>query len=170
MGVTGEVFWKGPNKYGPGERLGVRGDDGQTYWTADADVVPSDSKPDLSPGEQYDRGDRVQFLRNGEQVSGEVFWTGQSRGGPGQRLGVRVEGEEDPTWIDARLVRAAQESTAASAAPERTSRGRAEPSPDELDDEMPADWAPPLDLHDLPPPAPVDDDMIDGFALEEDEA
>ena len=30
-GVTGTVFWMGQNKYGPGDRFGVRGDDGQTH-------------------------------------------------------------------------------------------------------------------------------------------
>lgn len=31
-GKTGQVFWEGPNKFGPGRRYGVRGDDGETYW------------------------------------------------------------------------------------------------------------------------------------------
>ena len=32
VGVRGDVFWIGENKYGPGWRYGVKGDDGETYW------------------------------------------------------------------------------------------------------------------------------------------
>lgn len=37
-GVEGRVFWFGDSKFGPGKRVGVNGDDGETYW-ADADDV-----------------------------------------------------------------------------------------------------------------------------------
>jgi hypothetical protein len=40
QGAKGEVFWVGPSQYGPGERYGVRGDDGETYWVDGRHVVP----------------------------------------------------------------------------------------------------------------------------------
>lgn len=164
VGLTGEVFWKGPNKYGPGERLGVRGDDGQTYWTTDSDVEPSDSRLDPTPGEQFDRGARVRFQRDGTMLRGEVFWTGQSRNGPGQRLGVRVEGEEEPTWIDARFVKADDQPSPAVSTPADDQPGDDQPA-----DEMPSDWAPALDMGDMPPAPPLDDALIDAYGRHQDE-
>jgi hypothetical protein len=37
-GVEGRVFWFGDSKFGPGKRVGIKGDDGETYWL-DADDV-----------------------------------------------------------------------------------------------------------------------------------
>ena len=37
-GQSGSVFWTGKNKWGDGDRLGVRGDDGETYWVSDVDA------------------------------------------------------------------------------------------------------------------------------------
>ena len=37
-GTTGRVFWLGQNKYGPGLRVGVQGDDGQTHWAGYEEV------------------------------------------------------------------------------------------------------------------------------------
>ena len=38
-GQSGSVFWTGKNKWGDGDRLGVSGDDGETYWVNDVDAV-----------------------------------------------------------------------------------------------------------------------------------
>lgn len=162
VGAKGQVFWKGPNKYGPGDRLGVRGDDGQTWWVTSGDVVATASKPDLSPGPSFDRGARVRFTRDGVQLHGEVFWTGQSRNGPGQRLGVRVDGEEEATWIDARLVQA-DDGPAPAARPSRSA------DEDDLHDEVPADWASSVGMDELPPAPPIDDAFIDAYDWEPDE-
>ena len=39
VGVSGEIFWKGDSRYSDGERLGIRGDDGETYWIDDGDAI-----------------------------------------------------------------------------------------------------------------------------------
>ena len=39
--LTGFVFWYGPNKFGPGMRVGVKAEDGETYWL-NADWVKVD--------------------------------------------------------------------------------------------------------------------------------
>ncbi|MBT3220611.1 MAG: hypothetical protein HN348_16115, partial [Proteobacteria bacterium] len=62
---TGTVFWEGPNKFGSGTRLGIEGDNGQTYW------IPTDNVEELgaaaataAPEEPVlERGMRVQWQR-----------------------------------------------------------------------------------------------------------
>lgn len=34
VGSSGKVFWRGPNRYGPGERVGFNGPNGETFWAA----------------------------------------------------------------------------------------------------------------------------------------
>ncbi len=160
-GQHGEVFWIGPNKWGPGSRLGVRGDDGETYWVNEDDTAPSAAvatAPD--PGETFDKGDRVAFTQRGQQGEGTVFWIGAGRSG-GQRLGVRPDDSEDAVWLDARFARRVE--------------GRAPPArpapladdgyvDDGFVDEDVIDYAPPLGPDDLPPVAPIDDDWADQMA------
>ncbi len=102
VGTLGEIFWKGANKYGPGERFGVRGDDGQTYWI-DADHVEASSEaaPEPEAGELFQKGDRVAFKVGDREGEGEVFWLGDSKRG-GQRLGVRPVDDDDAVWLDAK--------------------------------------------------------------------
>ena len=105
-GVTGTIFWKGENKYGPGERYGVRGDDGETHWIDGASVEATDAA--VPEGPTFERGDRVKFRVQGQEGTGTVFWTGQNRHGPGQRLGVNpdgADGRDDALWLDARAAR-----------------------------------------------------------------
>lgn len=105
VGQIGEIFWKGPNKFGPGDRYGVRADDGATYWVVEADIqrsgapaaVPADT------GETYAKGDRVRVTQRGVEHVGNVFWLGDSKAG-GQRLGIKPDTGEEAIWIDARFV------------------------------------------------------------------
>ena len=105
-GVAGTVFWKGQNKYGPGDRYGVRGDDGQTHWVDSESVAPTDAA--VPEGPSFERGDRVAFRDRDQEGTGTVFWTGQNKHGPGQRLGVNpdgAEGRDNAVWLDARAAR-----------------------------------------------------------------
>ena len=107
---TGTIFWKGPNKYGSGDRYGVRADDGETYWVSGDNVEATDAAaPPIDAGPTFAKGDRVAYKVRGEEGIGSVFWIGESRSGPGQRLGVRPDGSDDAVWLDSRQARAATE-------------------------------------------------------------
>ncbi len=179
-GVTGTVFWKGENKYGPGDRFGIRGDDGQTHWIDGASVAPTDAA--VPAGPELSRGDRVAFQHEGEERFGTVFWTGQSRHGPGQRLGVNpdgAEGRDDAVWIDSLAVRLL-DADADPAPPPPRSRGRG-PYQDDRDSgsggwdggddyaDIPGDYRSDVRLDELPPPAPWDDGVADQMATETDD-
>ena len=102
-GQSGTVFWTGADKYRGGQRLGVRGDDGETYWVSEGDVETTTDAPPA--GATYDKGDRVRFRNHGQEGTGTVFWTGESRSTGGQRLGIRDDqSPDDAVWIDARFV------------------------------------------------------------------
>lgn len=45
--MTGVVFWQGPDKFGDGTRLGVRGNDGETHWLNAAWVEVVESLDDV---------------------------------------------------------------------------------------------------------------------------
>lgn len=107
VGVRGQVFWIGENKYGPGSRYGLRGDDGETYWLDDTQIGPesagqaapqSQAKKPTASGPALDKGQRV--VLKASQVRGEVFWVGQSRYGDGMRYGVR-DNDGNAHWVDA---------------------------------------------------------------------
>lgn len=102
-GVTGTVFWTGPDQYSDGLRVGVRGDDGETYWLRAEQVEALEADDDAGPAanaEIFEKGDRVSWEAEGEALEGEVFWIGENKFGPGQRLGVRDAGGE-AHWLDA---------------------------------------------------------------------
>lgn len=112
LGVRGEVFWVGENKFGPGMRFGLRGDDGETYWVdeanigteADAPPAPEPPPPDESP--PIAKGARVEITggKQGKGVVGEVFWAGESKYGPGMRYGIRAA-DDETYWADGRFVK-----------------------------------------------------------------
>ncbi|MEN0064292.1 MAG: hypothetical protein AAGA48_19235 [Myxococcota bacterium] len=144
-GATGTVFWIGDDKYNEGQkRLGVRGDDGETYWVS-ADYVELTDVPEAEPGEpDYEKGDRVAFTNRGEEGIGEVFWVGPSKHGPGYRVGIKLEGDED-LWLDSRQVRRLDDEAGSVAPAPVASTG--EPPPFEDGDPgmtevppMPEDW------------------------------
>jgi hypothetical protein len=104
VGTTGTVFWTGPNKWGEGERLGVEGDDGETWWVASTHVEPTDDAPPEI--ELPAKGARVRFELDGVEVEGTVFWTGPAKSGRGHRIGV-TSPSGDSHWVDARKLLAA---------------------------------------------------------------
>lgn len=162
---TGEVFWKGPNKWGEGERLGVRGDNGETYWVADSDVeLASGPAPVVEAGDTFEKGDRVRFRNRGREGTGTVFWIGESRSGPGQRLGIRddaPEGEDDAVWIDARFAQQLDEEPGAAPSGGPRSAPRQGP-PEDYDASIP-----PAQSYEMPPlddGPPLDDALLDQMA------
>ena len=151
VGVSGEIFWKGESRYTDGERLGVRGDDGETYWVDDSEVQAATGEaPKQDAGPTFDKGDRVSFRDRGRDGTGTVFWIGQSRQGPGQRLGVRdddAEGEDNAVWLDARLCKPSD--TPAPEGSERPARSSGRSTSSGAD---------------IPPAPPMDDSMADSYA------
>jgi hypothetical protein len=169
-GVSGTVFWTGPNKYGSGERLGLRGDDGETYWSTDEDVeAATGAPPVLEAGPSFNKGDRVAFTQGGLECAGTVFWTGDSRNGPGQRIGIKDDANPDEAvWLDSRQARAlTDEPLSASPAP----RASATPSrASSEDDDGAVSIGAPISLDELPEPPPMDDGYADQWADEDDDA
>ncbi len=167
-GQSGTVFWTGKNKWGDGERLGVRGDDGETYWVSDQDVEVTNAKaPEQPAGPTFEKGDRVAFKQRGQEGTGTVFWIGQSRSGPGQRLGINDDNGEEAVWLDARLARALDGESPAPSPNTRASRPG--PSAELESDQTPDAWSPSLDIGDMPPEAPMDDQAMDQWAAWDEE-
>lgn len=173
-GVCGEVFWKGAKKWGDGERLGVRGDDGETYWIDDEYVEATDkTSPPPDPGDTFNKGDRVKFKNRGREGRGTVFWIGESRNGPGQRLGIDDDDGEDAVWLDARFAKALSPDEDVPAAPGAPSGGGygggGYGGGDQAADDG-APWTPPVDPGAMPTPPPIDDSFADAWAAgQEDE-
>ena len=171
---TGTIFWKGPNKYGSGDRYGVRGDDGETYWVSGDNVEASEAAaPPVEEGPTFAKGDRVAYKVRGEEGVGTVFWIGESRNGPGQRLGVRPDDSDEAVWLDARQAREATEDDEKAAAdralaaePTWDTSGSSNDSDDSNDAE---EFAAQLGPDDLPPPPPIDDSDADRWAAAYDE-
>lgn len=150
---SGSIFWVGDSRYGDGKRYGVSADDGETYWVDQEHVEAAGEAPPADPGETFDKNDRVRFKNRGREGTGTVFWTGKSRQGPGQRLGVRDdENPDDAVWIDARFCERI-EGEAPAPAPRRGGGGG-------FGDEevaLPSEYSQSLGVDDGPPPAPMDD-------------
>ncbi len=166
VGVHGEIFWKGASKFGDGERFGMRGDDGETYWVDESEVEASDETAP-EPEETYEKGDRVSFRSRGREGTGTVFWVGPSRRGPGQRLGVRddaPEGEEDAVWLDDREVTLLERGGASGGASGGYRRGGGDSGGGRSGGDDEAPWTPALSMDELPPPAPIDDAAVDSWA------
>lgn len=176
-GVCGEVFWKGEKKWGDGERLGVRGDDGETYWIDDDCVEATDkttAPPD--PGNTYSKGDRVTFKSRGQEGRGTVFWIGDSRNGPGQRLGIKDDAGEDAVWLDARFAIPLSADDDNGPPPQSGggsygggSYGGGNQSNDDDDDYNGAPWTPSDDPSKMPAPPPIDDSFADSYAASQED-
>ncbi|MFK7988160.1 MAG: hypothetical protein AB8I08_19220 [Sandaracinaceae bacterium] len=61
VGEKGEVFWSGPNKYGPGFRYGVRGEGDASFWVdgqhvevTEGSAPPRQEKPSGGAGPRMD--------------------------------------------------------------------------------------------------------------------
>jgi hypothetical protein len=117
LGTRGEVFWVGENKYGPGWRFGMKGDDGRTYWLNDEEIGDEDGAPPAPPPPErpeLDKGTRVKIVAGKDAgAEGEIFWTGHSKYGPGMRYGIK-EGE-DTYWADEAEVEVIEAAPAANA-------------------------------------------------------
>lgn len=105
VGSVGTVFWTGPDRFNEGvQRLGVRADNGETLWVSEKDVEPASNKPAPPPVDPPNKGDRVRWRNRGDEGEGNIFWVGKNKSGPGFRVGVRLDDQEDPLWLDARQV------------------------------------------------------------------
>ena len=168
-GRCGQVFWVGANKWGPGQRLGVRGDDGQTWWVSEADAESSDEPaPVVEPGPTFQRGDEVVCTVGGGQVRGTVFWVGESRRGSGQRLGVRPDDDDEAVWLDARFARLVDGQDSAASASASASAPAPAPARQEEPGEL-VEYAAPLGSDEGPPVPPMDNDYIEQMAASWDE-
>jgi hypothetical protein len=170
IGTRGEIFWTGPNRYGPGFRYGLKSADGATYWVDEADLGPEEGAPPEPPprertGPVLEKGDRVRIVRGKDGVGqeGEVFWTGESRFGAGMRYGVKNEAG-DTFWVDEEVVEALPrgaprpEKSAAAAGTRRADPGSEWPA--DPDYSAGADpHRPPEDDAPFPDAADFDDDV-----------
>jgi len=148
-GVTGTVFWTGPDSYGDGLRIGLRGDDGETHWLNADQVKALEEGEDPGPSEAptVQKGAIVSFTTEGEAYEGEVFWVGENKYGPGQRLGVRDPSGETH-WLDAMRV-TVLEASSQPAPPSDSGGGPPQPPP-------PTEEPPPMDAQEMPPPYDYD--------------
>lgn len=168
VGVRGEIFWTGANKYGPGFRYGLKDESGETYWVDEADLGPVEGAPPpparkpAPSGPAKDpiaKGATVEITGGKEGVgkSGEVFWTGDSKYGQGMRYGVKTP-DGTTYWVDEAFVT----QTAAPAPSESGSRGGGEFRDDFRDggDFRGGDFKDAGDFQDGPAPTPpaFDDD------------
>lgn len=168
LGTRGEVFWVGENKYGPGMRYGLKGDDGRTYWLNDEEIGSEQTAPPPPPPRpksdkpELDKGTRVKIVGTKDDgVEGEIFWTGQSRYGPGMRYGVK-DGEET-YWVDEENVKVLEAPASEDPRRGRSDGDRGGPeSPEEAPPAgpMPMDDAVPDD-GDLPPEAFEEENLSD---------
>lgn len=144
-GTVGTVFWVGENQYGPGVRLGIEGDDGETYWVNADNVEPTAKGPPPEP-EEPSRGDRVRFTLDDAVAHGEVFWVGPAKSGRGTRVGVNCD-DGETRWLNARQVEIdAGEAPSPSAAPDEGDLAPPPPVP-----AAPADGPPPAPDWEAPP-------------------
>jgi hypothetical protein len=151
LGVRGDIFWVGENKYGPGWRYGLKGDDGETYWLDEANVGDEKGAPPPPEGsqpstEEFEKGDRVRIRAGDDKgVVGSVFWVGESKFGKGMRYGIRGD-DEETYWADQAQVEASDEP-----APEGQASAR-----NEFSDDAPL----PEDPGAFEAPPPEDDDFV----------
>jgi hypothetical protein len=110
--VAGTIFWKGPNKWGSGDRFGVQGDDGETYWVASDNVEADDNAAPVPEEPNLEKGMRVRWKRGQDTGTGAVFWLGPSKTGSGTRVGVRDDETEDAVWLAGHLVTVLEEGEA----------------------------------------------------------
>ena len=114
VGVRGEIFWTGANKYGPGFRYGLKDESGATYWVDEADLGPVEGAPPPPPRKPAPSGPAQAPIAKGATVkitsgkegvgqSGEVFWTGDSKYGEGMRYGVKTP-DGTTYWVDGTFV------------------------------------------------------------------
>ena len=170
VGVRGEIFWAGANKYGPGFRYGLKDEHGETYWVDEADLGPVEGAPPPPPPKAAPSGPAKDPIAKGATVeitggregvgqSGEIFWTGDSKYGKGMRYGVKTS-DGTTYWVDEAFVTQTAAAPARSADASNDFRdGPTSAAPPAFDDE------PPLDDDDVRFDA--DDFGDDGFSDED---
>lgn len=161
IGVRGQVFWIGENKYGDGMRYGLRGDDGETYWCdashlgPEADAPPPPATDAAKPA--FAKGARLSITKGpGAGVEGEVFWVGESRFGPGMRYGIKDDAGETH-WADSHQVELLAAPTAKPAGPASGGRRPGGPPADEAPLPEADDFAEAEGFYDDDIPFPGDD-------------
>ena len=166
MGVTGVIFWIGDNKYGEGQRFGVRGDDGETHWVPEEHCEATQEVMEVPEGPALEKGDRVQWSEDDRSFEGSVFWLGPNKFGPGTRVGVKDD-DGETHWFDSRRLTRLDEAIAPSPHPDGPApEGPGFDGPDEGAGfgGGPASWeeAPPVDdawAHSVGEPEGADDDI-----------
>lgn len=114
VGVRGEIFWTGANKYGPGFRYGLKDENGETYWVDEADLGPIEGAPPPPPPKAAPTGPAKDPIAKGATVkitggregvgkSGEIFWVGDSKFGQGMRYGIKTP-DGTTFWVDGMFV------------------------------------------------------------------
>ncbi len=104
VGKTGVIFWIGENKYGDGKRIGLEGDDGETYWIPMDDVEEtSEVAATTHVGPEASKGSKVKWGPEGEESYGTVFWFGAAKNGRGNRIGVNDQHGETH-WFNTKQV------------------------------------------------------------------
>lgn len=185
VGVRGEVFWIGENKWGPGLRYGVKGNDGETYWLDDAKLgdekdapPPPEGAEPPAPMEELAKGTRVR-IRGGAARGqlGSIFWVGENKYGPGKRYGVKGD-DDDTYWLDQTQVEesdepAAKKSPARAAASGDNGAGGGGDDDAGFANEFSDEDAPPAPMNDpgfddAPPPG--DDELHEASAFDDGDA
>ena len=101
--MRGEVFWIGDDRYKQGgKRVGIHGDDGETYWVSMDYVEPTNEPAPVPEGPDPSKGDRVLWKQGEDEGEGTVFWVGEGKTG-GSRVGVQCD-DGETRWFDARRV------------------------------------------------------------------
>lgn len=144
----------------------------------------------MPEGPTFERGDRVKFRVQGQEGTGTgtVFWTGQNRHGPGQRLGVNpdgADGRDDALWLDARAARplSLDEDPQGGQADwgggrrenpygggGRNAGGGGRSNWDDGPAEIPDEYESNVSMDEMPPAAPWDDGAADAVAAHTDDA
>jgi len=121
VGTTGVIFWIGDNKYGDGKRIGLEGDDGETYWLPMENVQETtEAAADEPTGPEPTKGSKVRWGSGDTEGFGTVFWFGAAKNGRGNRVGVN-DAHGETHWFNAKqvtVIDALPEPTAAPAAPD----------------------------------------------------
>ena len=107
MGVTGTIFWIGDNKYGEGQRFGIRGDDGETHWVPEEHCEGTSETMEVPEAPELSKGDEVTWMDGEMLLSGHVFWLGPNKYGSGTRAGVK-DPQGETHWFDTRRLQRAE--------------------------------------------------------------
>lgn len=96
IGTVGTVFWVGEGGFDGDRRLGIEGDDGETYWTAASNCVRTHRAPVRV--EPPPKGAKVRFEDDDGLHFGVVFRTGTETAENGYRVGVRCS-DHQTRWV-----------------------------------------------------------------------